>query len=461
LQIAKSIFFLSIAVSLFFANFNPQKQIMYNRISITILFATSLLMLISAFTIGVQAQNPAKIPVAGNTYFTSGKPGTPDRMGRSGIQTWESDETVYSIWFHVEKPSQLTLALQLEVPEGKSEIKVTSEGRSFRIRARASGEKIYKAGNISVKDAGYVRVDMQGVKRTGSVFAHPTALLVSSKDNTVNFAFVKDNESNRFYWGRRGPSVHLSYTMPPDKDIEWFYSEITVPEGEDRIGSYFMANGFAEGYFGMQVNSETERRVIFSVWSPFATDNPQDIPESDRIRVIRKGEKTIAHDFGNEGSGGHSRIIFPWKAGVTYGFLTRAQPDGNGNTIYSAWFYAPEEGEWQFITSFLRPKTDTWLKRLHSFLENFLDWNGYMGRMALHSNQWACDTDGNWHELTEARFTGDDIARRGYRLDYAGGAEDDRFFLRNGGFFHPNVEIGSVFKRLPGHTPPEIGGIQK
>jgi hypothetical protein len=37
------------------------------------------------------------------------------------------------------------------------------------------------------------------------------------------------------------------------QEIEWFYSELTVPEGSDVIGSYFMANGFSEGYFGIQV----------------------------------------------------------------------------------------------------------------------------------------------------------------------------------------------------------------
>ena len=30
-----------------------------------------------------------------------------------------------------------------------------------------------------------------------------------------------------------------------------------------------MANGFGEGYFGIQVNGPNERRVLFSVWSPF------------------------------------------------------------------------------------------------------------------------------------------------------------------------------------------------
>ena len=52
---------------------------------------------------------------------------------------------------------------------------------------------------------------------------------------------------------------------------------MTIPKNNDVVGSYFMANGFAEGYFGIQVNSETERRILFSVWSPYKTDDPNSI----------------------------------------------------------------------------------------------------------------------------------------------------------------------------------------
>jgi hypothetical protein len=67
--------------------------------------------------------------------------------------------------------------------------------------------------------------------------------------------------------------------------------------------------------------------------------------------------------------------------------------------------------------------------------------------MAYHGNQWARDTGGNWHELTKVRFTGDDIANRKYRLDYAGGAEGGEFFMRNGGFFAETVKPGTAFER--------------
>jgi hypothetical protein len=404
----------------------------------------------------VSAQKQHIIPIAGNTFLTQTKAGAPDRMGREGIQNWQSPGSVYSLWFHTSGACELDIDLKLDKMAGESQIMLTDGSKSFSINCTEGINDTFHVGRIKVKAAGYVRIDMQGMHKTASAYPRPVSLIITALDTTLNVSYVKDNEDNRFYWGRRGPSVHLSYTSPPNKDLEWFYSEITVPDGQDVIGSYFMANGFAEGYFGMQVNSATERRVIFSVWSPFVTDNPEDIPETDRIKVVRKGEQTIAHDFGNEGSGGHSRIIFPWKAGITYRFLNSVRPDGKGNTIYSAWFFAPEVGQWQFITTFLRPKTDTWLKRPHSFLESFIDSNGYLGRMAFYGNQWARDTDGKWHPLTEARFTGDDIARRGYRLDFAGGTEGTQFFLRNGGFFHPNVPLNTMHHISPGgYNPPE------
>ena len=197
------------------------------------------------------------------------------------------------------------------------------------------------------------------------------------------------------------------------------------------------------------MNGPEERRILFSVWSPFHTDNPKDIPEDQRVQLLAKGKDVRSGEFGNEGSGGQSYYIYPWKAGTTYRFLNRARPDGQGHTIYTAWFFAPEVGNWKLIASFRRPRTDKHLTGIHSFLENFADRNGYQGRMAYHGNPWARDTGGNWHELTKARFTGDDIARRQYRLDFAGGAKGSAFFMRNGGFFAETVKLGSAFEREP------------
>src|SRR5699024_6604038 len=144
--------------------------------------------------------------------------------------------------------------------------------------------------------------------------------------------YVKNNEGNFFYWGRRGPSVHLTYQMPKDSQAEWFYNEVTVPAGQDTIGSYFMAIGFDEGNFGYQVYSETEQSVLVSVWCPYDTNNHKEVPKDQRIKLVKKGGGVHAGKFGNEGSGGQSYLQYHWEAGNTYKFLLHGKPNGDGST---------------------------------------------------------------------------------------------------------------------------------
>ena len=241
--------------------------------------------------------------------------------------------------------------------------------------------------------------------------------------------------------------MHLNYPFADSIKAEWFYNEITVPVGQDVIGSYYMANGFGEGYFGIQVNSSTERRVLFSVWSPFSTDDPKSIPEDQRIIMLKKGEAVHAGEFGNEGSGGQSYLRFPWKAGLTYRFLLRGVPDNNNNTTYTAYFYDPEQSKWLLIASFKRPKTNKHLTRFHSFLENFIPEQGHLARKVYFGNQWIRDVKGNWIALRKAGFTYDNTAAKGYRKDYAGGVEGAQFFLKNCGFFNQYTLYRSSFER--------------
>ena len=161
---------------------------------------------------------------------------------------------------------------------------------------------------------------------------------MTSNSDDLELSFVASNEGNMFYWGRRGPSVHLRYSVPQGKALTYAYSELTVPETLDPLGTFYMANGFGEGYFGMQVNGPSERRVLFSIWSPFRTDNPREIPADQRIVALGKGNGVHLGEFGNEGSGGQSYLIYPWKAGRTYRFLTEVIPTGNQETTYTSWF---------------------------------------------------------------------------------------------------------------------------
>ena len=411
------------------------------------LFATLAPAILALSTARAEEALKASVPFGGNAYLTT--EGAGDGLQRDGTTRWQDGKSVFSVYFHIDRAALLDLALRLKVPQGESVIRTTLGKKTFDTKAGGAEVHEVKLGRVEVKEAGYVRVDLQGVSKTGPVFAEASELVVSSPVAELKVGCVKNNEGNMFYWGRRGPSVHLGYTMPRDTKIEYAYSELHVPVGQDPIGSYFMANGFGEGYYGMQVKSPTERWILFSVWSPFHTDNPRDIPEAERVVLLGKGEGVRVGEFGNEGSGGQSFLVFPWKAGVTYRFLNSVKPDGQGNSIYSAWFGEKGKDGWKLIARFKRPKTDKHLTGFHSFLENFADRNGYLERRAIHGNQWVCDIDGKWHEITEARFTGDATAGGGHRLDYAGGVQGKGFYLRNGGFFSDNVKINQSFKREP------------
>lgn len=396
------------------------------------------------------SENAISIPIAGNTYVTNGKGDA--FVSTEGIARWTGEEAILSSWFKVSHTGELRLFMKAKAIDGVSEINVSCEGQNYTLKVEDTEETIMPIGKVTIRESGYIRVDIKGVKKEGNQFPSITELIIDGDAAQEPICYVHDFET---YWALRGPSVHMNYALP-DENIEYFYNEVTVPEGEDKMGSYFMANGFGEGYCGIQVNSETERRILFSVWSPYNTDNPSEIPEGQRITLVEKGEKVYVGEFGNEGSGGQSYMVYPWVAGDTYRFLTRVCPDGKGNTQYYAWFLAPEGEHWQLIAGFLRPQTDTWYTRAHSFLENFIPEQGYLSRSVLFGNQWARTAKGEWRELIEGVFTYDATAKAQVRLDYAGGVDGDCFFLKNGGFFNENTELNSIFTRLPKNNQPKI-----
>jgi len=386
------------------------------------------------------------VPMPGNTFRTTPQAGG-NAAQRNGTVAWSDPNSVYSVYVHVDRPAQLRLAIRAAVRAGRSTIATRVGKEKFRSVIAGTTPAVVEIGAVQVANAGYVRVDFQGVERTGNVFAEIQELLISSDVEGLKVDFVRNNQGGMFYWGRRGPSVHLSYQVPRQVKLQYAYTEVTVPKGQDPIGSFYMANGFGQGYFGIQVNSSKERRVLFSVWSPFKTDNPRKIPKDQRIVALARGGKVHVGEFGNEGSGGQSYLVYPWKTETTYRFLTKVEPDGKGNTVYTSWFGDKGAGEWLLIASFRRPKTDTHLSRFHSFLESFSPSHGYIGRRAFYGGVCVRDVQGKWHACAGARFSVDPTGGGRHRLDFTGGAEGQRFFLRNCGFFNETGRPGTIFNR--------------
>jgi len=393
------------------------------------------------------------VPTRGNSWVVNDLDKNKQLIGDKGITNWTDSSTKIHTYFKVQHTGNLNVGLVTKSAGGTATIKVSCGNESKEVTIKNTTLDTVSVGVFHIVAPGYQWVELQGLEKSAVAFPDVESVLIGGEAATGIVYYVKDD----FYWGRRGPSVHLNYKVPENGgDVECFYNEITVPENNDVLGSYFMADGFGQGYFGMQVNSPTERRILFSVWSPYKTDNPGEIPEEYKIQLLKKGEDVHAGEFGNEGSGGQSYFKFNWKAGNTYRFLLHAQPTGNGATDFTAWFFAPEVNQWKLIASWRRPKTDTYLTHLYSFLENFMTETGYITRKGTYSNQWVYTTKKQWVELTKIKFTADATARKESRMDYSGGIENGVFFLRNCGFFSDTTPIDSYFERQPGGVLPQI-----
>ncbi len=400
-----------------------------------------------------------EIGLPGNAYITDtlsvvrrGR----QRMAERGVPSHEYSQRMIpgrkvSVFFKVNAKGNMHVYVRAK-SEKPVQLIVRKGNIIHKIKADTTIRNIF-AGTYKIESEGYQRIDVEQIDTDSLNRVDFYELIVNG--NAVNDAEMNYVHDFSTHFGRRGPSVHLNYSLP-EVPTEYFYSEVTIPSGNDVVGSYFMANGFGQGYFGIQVNSVDERRILFSVWSPFQTDNPREIPKEERVTYLRRGENVKGSEFGGEGSGGQSYMVFPWKAETTYGFLTQIHPDGKGNSVFTSYFYDPEGDKWMLMASFLRPKTNTYYTRAHSFLENFNPNTGWVTRKGQYGNQWAYGTDRKWREVTNARFTYDATARAGMRTDYRGGLSGEGFYLQNCGFFDENTALNAEFIRPEKGVPPVI-----
>jgi hypothetical protein len=178
---------------------------------------------------------------------------------------------------------------------------------------------------------------------------------------------------------------------------------------------------------------------------------------------MAKGDGVHTNAFGGEGTGGHSHLVYNWKTGERQRFVVTAQPVDATHTVFSGFYFHPGDQQWMLISSWRAPKEGGYMRRPHSFSENFGGANGHLVRKALYGNQWIRDDKGRWIELTEAKFSHDTTGRAD-RRDRFMGVENGQFFLSHGGFVPGFTEYGKLFTRpATGRAPlditlPEIPG---
>lgn len=418
----------------------------------TIWMAVLLLIIANA----LYAQSTVSIP-AYTAYAVPAEEGNEEDESnlfseKDGLHHWTNSGQEIQFYFQLKSTGKLSLSLFLKNTTPGNKLTATIAGKSFSVTVPVSA--VFKKIAIDT-----VWIDTRGF--------YSLVLRSQKNSNGKNIADIKSLELNgeavtQIHFNakprRNAASVHLRYPLHDSMKVISFYNEVTIPTGSDALHSYFMACGFARGYFGMQVNSATERRIIFSVWDAGneAIDRNK-VNDENKVKLMAKGEAVFADGFGNEGTGGHSHWVYNWKPGETYRFLVTAATDSAAaTTSYAGYFFIPETQRWKLIACFKAPKDGKPLRSLYSFSENFWGNNGQLLRKSYFGNQWIRLENGEWKEITSSTFSFDATGKAGDRVDYGGGTEDNKFYLWHGGFKQPTAKYGDTFSRAAIQIKPII-----
>ncbi len=394
----------------------------------------------------------AELRVPAFTAYLDPNPDGARVSSRSGISGWTNPAITVSWFGEIKTPGKATASLVLTVPKDTvSKLRLTAAGTSHEVEVNGTGaEQTVAIGEFNIATAGYTRFTLTSLNAAGSD-AGSIASLVLDGPALEGAHFNLESRRN-------AASVHLKYPLSKEiaaAKVVGFYNEMTGVE--EPVATYYMACGFHRGYFGMQVNSPTERRIIFSVWDAGIGQNAKDrttVSDEFHTQLLAKGEGVHASVFGNEGTGGHSHLKYNWKTGEAQKFYLTAAP-GEGFTDYSGYWFHPEQKKWTLLATFRAPKDGGTLRGLYSFSENFSGSNGHLVRKAMYGPQWVRTADGAWHELLEAQFSHDPTGKTA-RLDRFMGVEKGQFFLSQGGFVPGFTKYGEPFTRPATKQAPVI-----
>jgi hypothetical protein len=405
---------------------------------------------LSSLIATLHAAEPATLRVPGFTAYIDSDPLGARVSENNGVTRWNDPSTTVSWFGEFQHTGAVTCAVSIQLPKNTtSRLRLTVDGKSKDAAVTGKGDEAIEVpfGDFVIPKIGYQRFTLSSLNDPGTQAGNVRELVLGGPAGEAAHFNLKPR--------RNAASVHLMYPVSDGTTVEAFYCEATAET--DPLWTFYMACGWHRGYFGMQINSPIERRIIFSVWdSGNEGVDRKKVAEGDRVTLLAKGDGVYSGDFGNEGTGGHSHLKYFWKTGEKQRFFITAKPVDATHTVYSGFYFHPDSHRWMLISSWRAPKDGGYLRGLHSFSENFGGDNGHLRRKVLYGNQWIRSTDGKWSELTAAKFS-HDATGKADRLDRFMGVENGQFFLSHGGFVEGSSHYGEPFTRPTlGKAPSDI-----
>ncbi len=367
---------------------------------------------------------------------------------KRGLIGWKDSSQSVNWYGQFSQKGAIKAKVQAKIAAGREltmRLVVGSQSATAKVTGRGMEQLVaFEFGEFNIDRTGYIRFQLSCDQPTEKPYGAIDSLVLAGE--AIKDAHFNLNER------RNAASVHLNYPVPQNTEVAAFYCEVTAIE--DPVNSYYMATGWHRGYFGMQVNSATERRIIFSVWdSGDEAVDRANVVEMNRVTLIGKGEGVYTGDFGNEGTGGHSHLKVHWDTGTKQRFIVTAKPTEKTFTTYAGYWFDPKQQKWMLISAWKAPHEGGYLRGLYSFSEDFGGSSGNLVRKALYGNQWIQTPDGQWIELTTATFSHDPTGNAD-RRDRFMGVESGQFFLSHGGFVDGFTRFGQAFGRTATQQPP-------
>jgi len=384
------------------------------------------------------------------------------------VDQWISADIVLSWYVHMD-PGTYTIGIEAEMNTDElslfdlsvssiDSISILNKGHCLKVIGSGSPQIYSNNLNWIIPISGFYKIKLTPKTKSHKCFATIHQLIVKSDNGNVRTA----------KW-LSSPSVYLNYSNADQTtaDYEWLMGEVLVPKGYDPLYSFYMCLGFYRGYFGMQVNHEDERRILFSVWDSSDEIFKRDkVPLSDQVKLIARGEDVCAQSFEGEGTGGQSYCVFPWEADEAIQFLTNIKALPDSSVLLSAWFKPQIAKKWHYMATWKAPKEHRLFTGVYSFIDNFGVETGHQKRKAYYSNIWAKPKGKKpWLELNVARASHTD-GDSDSRSDYGVGVDPNdphRFFMWSGGYatpdftkalntemtqIQPNIDIETIEKEL-------------
>ena len=137
--------------------------------------------------------------------------------------------------FYTDRVGLLNVTIWCKAMSGESTIQIKLDDfKETVVECKDGNFHEQKVGQHNITQSGYHFVELRGCRKVVLAMqkSQKSYSRIKATDGQLHFIGDADN-----YFGRRGPSCHLAYSVPSEAGaIEWFYNEVTVPVHNDIHG---------------------------------------------------------------------------------------------------------------------------------------------------------------------------------------------------------------------------------